>query len=186
MSPRRVSQAEAVREIRDAAASRPGQSVWIGVDGPGGSGKSTFAARIAAAIDRAVVVPVDDFSGSNVQEWDWQRLRRQVVDPVLAGRPGRYQRWDWSADVPAEWHDVPVDAVIVVEGVSATRSEARVPWTLQVWVDAPRPTRHERALARDGAAVMARWQEQWIPSEEAYIARERPQDRVDLIVTGTE
>jgi len=184
--PRRVGQGRAVQEIRDAAAARPNETVWIGVDGPGGSGKSTFAARVAATLDRAVVVPVDDFSGPNVQQWDWARLHQQVVEPVLAGRPGRYQRWDWSADAPAEWHDVPVGSVVVIEGVSSTRREARVPWTLQVWVDTARHTRHERALDRDGAAMMAQWHDHWIPSEEAYIARERPQDRVDLIVSGAE
>lgn len=186
MTPRRVRQAEAVQEIRDAAARRPGVTTWIGVDGPGGSGKSTFAARVAAAVERAVVVPVDDFSGPNVLEWDWQRLHREVVEPILAGRAGRYQAWDWSVDAPGEWHDVPAGAVVIVEGVSATRTEAQVPWTLQVWVDTPREIRLDRALARDGAAMMARWHEHWIPSEEAYMARERPQERVDLVVSGTE
>jgi uridine kinase len=61
-----------------------------------------------------------------------------------------------------------------------------VPWTLQVWVDTPRAMRLERALARDGAAMMSRWLDNWIPSEDAYVARERPQERVDLIVPGTE
>ena len=186
MTPRRVDQRAAVEEIQDAAAARPGETVWIGIDGPGGSGKSTFARRIAAAIDRAVVVAVDDFSGPHVPEWDWQRLHEQLVEPLLTGHPGRYQRWDWSADAPAEWHDVPVGSVVVVEGVSSTRAEARVPWTLRVWVDTPRHVRLDRALARDGTDMMTRWLEHWIPSEEAYIASERPQDRVDLIVVGTE
>ena len=186
MTPRRVSQRAAVLKICEAAAARPDETVWIGVDGPGGSGKSTFAARVAAAIDRAVLVAVDDFSGPTVQEWDWVRFGHQVVHPLMAGRPGRYQRRDWSADAPAEWHDVPVGSVVVVEGVSSTRTEACVAWTLQVWVDTPRHVRLDRALARDGTDMMTRWLEHWIPSEEAYIARERPQERVDLIVSGTE
>jgi uridine kinase len=186
VTPRRVSQRAAVEQIRDAAAARPDETLWIGVDGPGGSGKSTFAARVAAAIGRAVVVAVDDFSGPDVQEWDWQRFRDQLVQPLLADRPGRYQRWDWSADTPVGWYDVPAGSVVVVEGVSSTRSETQVPWTLQVWVETPRHVRLERALARDGTDMMTRWLEHWIPSEEAYIARERPQERVDLIVPGTE
>jgi uridine kinase len=132
-----------------------------------------------------VVVAVDDFAGPRVQEWDWARFRRDVVEPVLAGRAGRYRRWDWDADAPAEWHEVPTGSLIVVEGVSATRAEAAVPWTLQIWVQTPRETRLARALERDGPAMMARWLEHWIPSEESYIARERPQERVDLIVPGS-
>jgi len=33
---------------------------------------------------------------------------------------------------------------------------------------------------------MARWFDDWIPSEQAYIAAQRPQERVDLVVSGTE
>jgi hypothetical protein len=34
--------------------------------------------------------------------------------------------------------------------------------------------------------MMARWQGEWLPSENAYVARENPLARVDLIVSGTE
>jgi hypothetical protein len=34
--------------------------------------------------------------------------------------------------------------------------------------------------------MLPHWLEVWMPSEEAYIARERPQERVDLVVCGTE
>jgi hypothetical protein len=34
--------------------------------------------------------------------------------------------------------------------------------------------------------MLRHWLEVWMPSEEAYIDRERPQERVDLIVSGTE
>jgi uridine kinase len=108
-----------------------------------------------------------------------------VLAPLLAGRSARYQRWEWNRDEPAEWHDVPAGAVLVVEGVSSTRAELSAPWSLQLWVDAPREVRLARALERDGAAMLPHWVEVWMPSEEAYIARERPQERVDLLVDGT-
>jgi cytidylate kinase len=73
----------------------------------------------------------------------------------------------------------------VVEGVSSTRAELGAPWDLTVWVDAPREVRLRRARERDGAAMQRRWLDDWLPSEEAYAAREHPQDRVDLIVNGT-
>ena len=184
--PRPVTRAEAVAEVARAADAAGERTVLIGVDGRAGSGKTTLADAIAAALAAAVVVHVDDFAGPLVPEWDWPRLRAQVLEPLLAGRAGRYQRWEWNREEPAEWHDVPAGGVLVVEGVSSTRSELAAPWDLQVWVDAPRDLRLRRAVERDGQDMLAHWLEVWMPSEEAYIARERPQERVDLLVSGTE
>jgi uridine kinase len=186
MTPRCVGRAEAVAQVARVAASRPGQTLLVGVDGRGGSGKSTLAAAIAGAVRGALVVSVDDFAGPHVPEWDWPRLRQQVLDPLLAGRPGRYQRWEWNRDEPAEWIEVPAGRLVVIEGVSATRSELAAPWALRIWVDAPRRVRLRRAVERDGRDMLSQWVQVWMPSEEAYIDRDRPQDRADLIVRGTE
>jgi uridine kinase len=158
---------------------------FAGIDGFGGSGKSTFAAALAARVPRAVVVHVDDFAGPHVPEWDWPRFQEQVVDPLRAGRGARYQRWEWNRDEPAEWHDIPAGVPVIVEGVSSTRSELDVRWALQVWVEAPRDVRLRRAEERDGAAMLGHWTEDWMPSENAYAAREDPRARADLVVDGT-
>ena len=34
--------------------------------------------------------------------------------------------------------------------------------------------------------MLTRWLDDWMPSEERYAARERPEERVDLIISGTE
>jgi|tagenome__1003787_1003787.scaffolds.fasta_scaffold20837909_2 uridine kinase len=182
--PRQVSPAAAIRAIAAAVEGRGEQTRWIGVDGPGGAGKSSFAERVAAAVPGVVVVSVDEFSGPDVTEWDWVRFDRELVEPLRTGRAGRYRRWEWRSETAGDWREVPTGSVVLVEGVSATRSEVAAPWTLRVWVDAPRELRLERVLTRDGPAVMARWLEDWIPSEEAYVARERPKERADLIVAG--
>jgi uridine kinase len=183
--PRQVTRAEAIAEAgRVAGAQR--RPLFIGVDGRAGSGKSTLADAIAAAIPDAVVVHVDDFAGPLVPEWDWPRFRREVLEPLLDGRPSRYQRWEWNRDEPADWHEISANSTVVVEGVSCTRSEVAAPWALQIWVDAPRDVRLARAVERDGEEMLPHWLDVWIPSEEAYIARERPEDRVDLLVSGTE
>jgi uridine kinase len=181
---RQVTRSGAVAAATGVAA--PGRTVFIGVDGRAGAGKTTLADAIAAAVPGAVVVHVDDFAGPLVPEWDWPRFQEQVVAPLRAGRPARYQRWEWNRDEPAEWHEIPPGRLVVVEGVSSTRGEVDVPWALQIWVDAPREVRLRRAVERDGAGMLAHWLDVWMPSEEAYIARERPQERVDLLVEGIE
>jgi len=185
-APRRVSQARAVAEVAELARTRSGETAFVGVDGPGGAGKSTFARRLARAVTGAAVVSVDDFSGPGFDEWDWDRFAAQIVAPLLAGRTARYQLWDWSRDEGGPWHDVAAGTLVIVEGVSSTRREVALAWALRIWVETPRELRHARALERDGPQMTARWHERWIPSEEAYIAAQHPQERADLIVPGDE
>jgi uridine kinase len=173
-----------VADVRRLAERFPDRTVFVGIDGFGGAGKSSLAGAIAAELPRAAVVRVDDFWGPNVAEWDWSRFRRQVLEPLLAAEPGRYQVWNWAADAGGEWVELPAGAVVVVEGVSSTRAEAGVPWDLTVWVEASHGIRLTRALERDGPQLMHRWLDDWMPSEEGYAAREHPQDRADLLVDG--
>jgi uridine kinase len=186
VAPRVATQAQAIDAVAALAAARSGRTTFVGIDGRGGAGKSTLAARLADAVPGVVVIAVDDFSGPHVAEWDWTRFVRQVRDPLLAGRAACYQRWDWDSDQGVEWHRVDPGSVVVVEGVSATRREAGVPWQLKIWVDAPRDVRLARALQRDGADMLAQWTEVWMPSEDAYAASQAPDQHADLVVSGVE
>jgi uridine kinase len=154
----------------------------VGVDGFGAAGKTTLAAAVARALPGAVVVHVDDFARPSVPTWERDRFVAQVLVPLAAGRPGRYQRWDWPTDTAAEWHDVPPGVPVVVEGVSSTDVRLGVPWDVRIWVEADREVRLARALERDGEAMLERWLTDWMPSEERYAAVQRPQDRADFRV----
>lgn len=183
MTPRQVTR----EAVRDAIARLPvGRTRYVGIDGFGAAGKTSLARWLATELHDAVVIHVDDFAGPRIPEWDWQRLRDQVLEPLRADRLGRYQRWDWGIDSGQEWHEVAPGSLLLIEGVSSTRQEVGVSWDLTIWVDSPAELRRERALARDGAAMWATWEERWIPPERAYGARERPWERVDLVVCGAD
>jgi len=183
VSPQAADESTVIAAVRELSGRRRGRSVFVGIDGFGGAGKTTLAAAVAAAVAAVTVVHVDDFWGPSVAEWDWERFRAQVLLPLLDGRPARYQVWDWDDDVGGRWREIPPERVVVLEGVSSTRREAGVDWALTVWVDAPAEVRRARAVARDGEQVWAtRWLADWIPSEQAYAARERPRERADLVV----
>jgi uridine kinase len=173
---------QVVARVAELARRTRGRTAWVGIDGFGGTGKSTLAAAVAARVEGATVVAVDDFNSPLITEWDWERFRAQVLLPLLAGRPAHYQVWNWDQNVGGDWVDVAPGGVVIVEGVSSTRAEVGTPWDLTVWVEAPREVRLARAIERDGEAMRWVWEEVWMPSEEAYAAREHPWDRVDLIV----
>ncbi len=154
---------------------------WIGVDGKGATGKTSLAARIAAVLPGSVIVHIDDFARPDLRGWERDRFVQQILQPLLAGQPGHYQRWDFDRNVGAEWHTVPVGVPVVVEGVSATDVRLGVPWDFTIWIEVPYQTRLARILERDGPAMMDRWLTDWMPSEDAYEEEQRPQDRVDLV-----
>ena len=175
-----MSGIDPVAAVVTALADRTGTR-WVGIDGFGASGKTTLAARIAAALPGAVVIHNDDFARPELPGWDRDRFVRQVVEPLLAGRPGRYQRWDFDTDTGAEWHPVPVGVPVIVEGVSATDVRLPVPWDVTLWIEVPESVRRARIAERDGPGLAHRWRTDWIPMEEAYAADQRPWDRVDLV-----
>jgi len=161
------------------------ETCWVGIDGRGGSGKTAFAERLHRLIPTAVVIHVDDFFRPGVEGWDRDGFCTQVVGPVMAGRTGRYRCWDWAAQREGEWLDVAPGGVLVVEGVSATDRRLGIGWELTVWLDTPAEVRWRRVMERDGEAWRDTWLNVWIPSEDAYVREQRPQDRVDLIVDTT-
>ena len=177
----RIAVPEAPSFVRARLAGLTGTR-WVGIDGKGASGKSTLATAVAAVLPEAVVVHVDDFARRSVPTWERDRFVAQVLVPLQAGRPARYERWDWDRDVGAGWSQVPVGVPVVVEGVSSTDVRLGVPWDVTLWVDVAYEVRLARALARDGEAMREQWVERWMPEEDAYEAAQRPQDRVDAVV----
>lgn len=157
---------------------------WVGVDGLGAAGKSTLAARIAAKAPDSVVLPVDHFGRATLRGWDRDLFVADVVEPLLAGRPGRYQRWDLVTDRGLDWVVVPVGVPVVVEGVSATDVRLPVPWDVTLWVDLAAEVRRARIVERDPAQLLERWRTDWWPSEQEYVRAQDPRSRVDAVVTS--
>ena len=172
----------AVPELVRAALAGLTGTRWIGLDGLGASGKTTLAARRVEVLPAAVVVHVDDFASPEVPTWQRERFVAQVLRPLLAGRPGRYQAADLVTGVLGEWREVPPGVPVLVEGVSATDVRLGVPWDLTLWLDVPAAERRRRIHARDPPELLARWRSDWWPQEEAYVRSQRPAERVDLVV----
>jgi uridine kinase len=171
---------QAIRALRP----RGRRTVLVAIDGRGGAGKSTLANLIAARLPNVTTVRTDDFTRPRVTGWDWRRLKEEVLEPLARDRPGRYRRHDWGTDAPAEWHDVPVGGLVVVEGVGAMRSELGRYWDRAIWVECGRALRLERGVARDGEAMRAQWTNVWMPEEDRYVRRDRPRARADHVVSG--
>jgi uridine kinase len=162
---------------------RPGPVRLVAVDGPGGSGKSTFAALLSAAADGAPVVHTDDFaSADNPIDW-WPRLLEQVIEPLTNGRSALYQRYDWPTESLAEWNTLDPAPIIIIEGVSAARREWSGHLSYVIWIETSRELRLQCAVERDGEDAMDDW-EFWMAEEDAHYQRDPTRERADTVIDG--
>jgi uridine kinase len=148
------------------------------IDGRSGSGKTELATALVAGWPGAQLVRLDDMYPG----WDGLDAASAMVYTTLLPEL-RWQRWDWSAGQPAEWHTLDGDRPIVVEGCGALTARSRTLATLALWVELDTPTRKRRALARDGDVYTGEW-DRWAAQEERFLARENPPALADAVVDG--
>ena len=177
----RITPDQAAGWVRARLDGRSGTR-WVGVDGFGAAGKTTLARGIAAALAGAQLVTVDDFARADRPDWHRELFTSTVLEPLVAGRPARYQRWDLLSDTGLDWVEVCPGTPLVVEGVSATDLRVPVPWDVVLWVEVAEEVRRARIAARDDPGLLVRWEREWWPSEQAYAAAQRPWERADAVV----
>jgi uridine kinase len=178
-----------------------GKTTLVAIDGPGGSGKTVLAESLRAALEKvgvsAHIVAGDDFFLPSVSrphgppsekpiggDFDWCRLRDQVLEPLRRGQTARYDRYDWLKDDLTDTREIPQGGVVIVEGVYSSRRELAALYDMRLWVECPREQRLSRGLERDGETARRRWVKDWMPSEDRYVEEHRPHESADAIVNG--
>ncbi|MEU8470745.1 hypothetical protein AB0F30_23080 [Streptomyces sp. NPDC029006] len=153
----------------------------IGVDGHAGSGKSTFAARLALALGGAPVLHLDDIA-SHERLFAWtDRLTAQVIDPLGRGENAHYTPYDWRArafGVPRPLAPAPV---VLLEGVGAGRRALRPHLARLLWMELPPTESWRRGRLRDGPEQREFW-DGWVAAERAHFAADPSRPHADLLV----
>lgn len=179
--------------------------ILVALDGPSGSGKSTLAEMLEAELD-AALVQSDDFFAADIPDaaWDtrtvaerlrdcidWRRLRREALEPLLAGETARWHPFDFVSGLRPDgtygMQEEPVTRepapIILVDGAYSARPALGDLIDLAVLVDAPPEVRQARQAAREEAAFLATWHRRWDPVEARYFTEVRPPSSFDLVVT---
>lgn len=190
--------AHAARTLRELLAAVDRRPALVGIDGQGGAGKSTFARAVVGELGNAVVVEGDDFyrdlpddervslapAAGVEQYFDWQRLRREVLEPVRRGDAVlRYQRYDWDRATMGDWVERPMPDVVVVEGVYTLRPQLLDLIDVAVWVETSEETRLRRQVERGENDDV--WIRRWVAAEDHYVATHDPRSVAVLHVEGT-
>lgn len=182
----------------------------IAMDGVDGAGKTTFASKLAPAVERAgrpaVIVHEDDFlaprevryrlgrespQGYFRDSYDLAALIARVLDPVRPGGNRRVQRrvFNYRTDSPVEAsvEEVPTNGVVIVEGLFLHRDELVTLWDWSVLLDVPFTETVRRMAHRDGShpdpehPTMRRY----VEGQRIYLAACRPRERATLVLDNS-
>jgi adenylate kinase family enzyme len=155
-------------------------SVSVAIDGNSGAGKSTLASLIAEVYN-CNVFHADDFflpperkttdrlaePGGNV---DYERLKREVIAGLKSGSPFQYRRYDCRSGVLSVPVDVTPKRLNVVEGVYSLHPALDMPYDIKVFLKTDGTAQKQRILQRSGAALLKRFEDEWIPLENRYFS----------------
>lgn len=186
----------------------PTSRVLVAIDGPDGSGKTTFADRLAASLsDRPViVVHVDGFLNRSAvrhargrlspegfwrDSYDYEALRAYVLDPLRRIGPACYRPscYDPTTDTDqlADAVPVPSDAVVLVEGLFLHRAELVDRWDASIFLHVPFAETARRMSLRDGSHPSPEHSSmrRYVDGQRLYYAAARPWDRATLVVDNS-
>ncbi|MET8247936.1 hypothetical protein ABZV31_28170 [Streptomyces sp. NPDC005202] len=153
----------------------------IGVDGHAGSGKSTFAGQLAAVLDDAPVLHLDDIaSHEELFAWD-RRLLAEVIEPLARGATAHYSPYDWHARRFGPARALAPAPVILIEGVGAGRRALRPYLARLLWMELPNEESWARGRSRDGEEQREFWAG-WVEAERRHFAEDPSRPFADLLV----
>ncbi len=147
------------------------------IDGRAAAGKSTLAADLAA-VTGASVIHMDDFflpphlrtperlaqPGGNI---DYDRFIQEVLPHLQDGQPFTYQRFDCSQMALGD-HQTVAHGRRIVEGSYSHHPKFGNYADLTVFCDID-PDEQMRRIRRRNPQLADRFEQEWIPMEEAYI-----------------
>lgn len=176
-----------VEKLLGSGPSQTDRIQFVAVDGRSGGGKSTLAGQLQRHIAHSTIIHTDDVAWHH-SYFDWAELLIEgVLRPVQANRSVDYRPPAWESRGRQGSIAVAKEcAVVIIEGVGASRQEIR-PWlTASVWVQSDMDEAERRGIARDGGTEAARrfWMD-WMVEENAFLLQHQPWVYATAIINGT-
>ena len=167
--------------------------VFVAIDGPCASGKSTLGARLASELG-APLIAADDFFlrpeqrtperlatvGGNL---DRERLADEVLLPLSGGRAANLRPYDCKTQKISSARVIPATEILIVEGSYSHHPELKKFYDLTVFLDTPPTVQWERIKRRESPDSAQRFKNQWIPLENEYFSKMNIRSYADVIIT---
>lgn len=167
------------------------ERVFVAIDGPCTSGKTTLATVLQRRFG-GNVLHMDDFflrpeqrtperfaePGGNV---DRERFEDEVLAPLAAGKIAQYRPWDCHTGDFAASHSVEPARLTIVEGSYSMHPALRGYYDLMICLTIDSGEQLRRLEARN-PRMLQRFIDEWIPLENRYFASTETRTAADMIV----
>jgi uridine kinase len=184
-----------VKEIANKIKQRQfaHKPIIIAIEGFGGAGKSTFAAKLKEELDDVYMIDIDDFfikekeSDAIKSNFDRKRLERQVLLPIKNGQPAAYQKLEYITNTLSEFIKIPEVQYLIIEGVSTFHPEIAPYMDFKIWIETPRDVADARGRKRDkelGSDNDALW-DNWTKTYQDYKDLYHPEESADIIFNNS-
>jgi uridine kinase len=189
--------------------------VRVAIDGMTAAGKTSFGHELADALaagGRGVLrASLDDFkrpwSESHLYDrlsgegyyrnaFDIGAIRRLLLEPASPTGTGVVALCsiDPLTQVGHEHTvvDMPVDGVLIVDGVFALRPELNTSWDLRIWLEVSpalsvrRGTARDTALDEDREKAESLHRDRYLPAELIYMQEVQPNARADILIDNSD
>ena len=184
----------------DELVKHSNRPVLVALDGKSGTGKSTIANQIAKRFGGVEITADDFWTGGSNEEWDektpkekadlaidWKRIRSEVLEPLLAGKPAAWYPFDWKTGrgLSEQAHHSESKPLIVLDGAYSTRPELQDIIDFSVLVEVPDDAnRRARLIGRENEEYMKDWHGRWDVAEDYYFTEVRPRESFDMIIAN--
>ena len=167
------------------------ERVFVAIDGPCTSGKTTLATVLQRRFG-GNVLHMDDFflrpeqrtperfaePGGNV---DRERFEDEVLAPLAAGKIAQYRPWDCHTGDFAASRNVEPARLTIVEGSYSMHPALRGYYDLMICLTIDSGEQLRRLEARN-PRMLQRFIDEWIPLENQYFASTETRTAADMIV----
>lgn len=167
------------------------ERVFVAIDGPCTSGKTTLATVLQRRFG-GNVLHMDDFflrpeqrtperfaePGGNV---DRERFEDEVLAPLAAGKIAQYRPWDCHTGDFAASHNVEPARLTIIEGSYSMHPALRGYYDLMICLTIDSGEQLRRLEARN-PRMLQRFIDEWIPLENRYFASTETRTAADMIV----
>jgi len=163
------------------------------IDGKGGSGKTSFAVKLADVLNANMVSTDDVCWGADPIHWDGEMLSG-IIQPWLEGKNVAYTPSGWIKENRIGFIEADSNKALIIEGSGACRKTLRKVATYSIWVDTEPKISRMRVIQRDLAngenggtlESVTEFTDWWDSVVDPFLLNEESWKHTDIIVSGSE